>query len=357
MSGGVDSSAAALLLMEEGAELLGVTLRLFAPHALAPQAQALCQSEKDIRDASAVAAQLGFPHQVLDASADFARCVMDDFAQAYCQGRTPNPCVTCNRTIKFGALLQQARHLGCSALATGHYARTARDPASGRTLLYKARCAEKDQSYVLSMLTQAQLAHSRFPLGEHSKEEIRAIAAARGLASAHRSDSQDICFVPDGDYAAFIRRHTGRDFRPGDFVDRDGQVLGRHQGVACYTVGQRRGLGVSSSQGRLYVQAVRPAENQVVLGPNQALFRRTLTANALNLIAADSLEHPTRLRAKIRYRQAEQPCTVEQTGPDTVRAVFDTPQRAITPGQTVVFYQDDLVVGGAVILPEEEESP
>ena len=349
MSGGVDSSVAAWLLRQEGWETAGVTLRLFQPEDLAPGRGEACHALQDAEDARAVAAQLGIPHYTLDLSDRFAQCVMAPFAAEYEAGRTPNPCVVCNRTIKFGALLEEADKLGYSLLATGHYAQVERDESSGRFLLKKALHPEKDQSYVLWSLTQAQLARVRFPLGGRSKEEIRAIAQAQNLASARKRDSQDICFVPDGDYAAFIQHRTGKTYPPGPFLDGEGAPLGVHRGIIHYTVGQRRGLGVSSSQGRLYVRQVRPEDNAVVLGPDAALYRRGLLAGALNLISVERLEAPLRVWAKVRYRMEPQPGILEQTGPDTARFTFDQPQRAITPGQSVVFYDGDLVVGGAVI--------
>lgn len=341
MSGGVDSSAAALLLGQAGHDLLGLTMELFG------------SSGTEAEDARAVAARLGFPHQVCDLSQTFRSCVMDPFAAAYEAGQTPNPCIQCNRCLKFGALLDRARALGCEKLATGHYVRLDVDPGSGRWLLKKALHPEKDQSYVLYTLTQDQLSAALFPLGGLSKEEIRAIATEAGLVNAKKRDSQDICFIPDGDYSAFLRRHTGHSYLPGPFLDQQGNRLGTHTGIVDYTVGQRRGLGVSSDQGRLYVKEVRPADNAVVLSDNAALFARTLTAVQPNFIPFDRLDAPLHLRAKIRYRMAEQPCTVDQTGPDTLRVTFDQPQRAITPGQAVVFYDGDCVVGGATILKGE----
>ena len=348
MSGGVDSSVAAWLLQREGHELMGVTLRLFDRET----PEGTCGASDDLADARAVAERLGMPHQVLDCRTCFRERVIRPFAAAYEAGCTPNPCVDCNRGIKFGELLRRSLELGAEAVATGHYVRMERDGATGRCLLKKALHPEKDQSYVLYSLTQEQLSRSRFPLGGLSKEEIRAIAEEQGLVSARRRDSQDICFVPDGDYAAFIRRHTGKTYPHGPFLDQEGHVLGEHTGIVGYTVGQRRGLGVSSNHGRLYVKQVRPEDNAVVLSDNASLFSDTLTASDVNWIPFDQLNAPLRLRAKIRYRMAEQPCTVEQISPDRVQVVFDQPQRAVTPGQAVVFYDGDLVVGGGVIERE-----
>ena len=353
MSGGVDSSAAAFLLKEAGHDLVGVTMKLFNNGDAGVEGESACCSLDDAEDARAVARQLGFPHYVFNFSRPFRAQVMDRFACAYERGETPNPCIDCNKYLKFGALLQRARELDRDYVATGHYVRLEHDQGSGRWLLRKALHPEKDQSYVLYSLTQDQLSHSLFPLGGLSKPEIRAIAAEHGLINARKGESQDICFVPDGDYAAFIRRHTGRDYPSGPFLDQEGNVLGTHTGIVDYTVGQRRGLGVSSNRGRLYVKEVRPGDNTVVLSDNAGLFARTLTADRLNFIPFDRPDGPLRLRAKIRYRMAEQPCTVEQTGPDQVRVTFDQPQRAITPGQAVVFYDGDLVVGGATILKGE----
>ena len=336
MSGGVDSSAAALLLLREGRSLLGLTLRLF-------------DGGEGGTEAAAAAAHLGFPHRTLDMRREFESRVVQPFAAEYERGRTPNPCVLCNRAIKFGALLQKAEELGCDALATGHYAQKSYDAGSGRWLLKKAAHPDKDQSDVLAMLTQAQLSRALFPLGGLSKEEVRAIAAEAGLSNAQKGDSQDICFIPDGDYGAFLRRYTGRNYPAGPYLDEAGRELGRHTGLVDYTVGQRRGLGVSSTSGRLYVKEICPEGNAVVLSDNEGLFTRTLEAKDLNLIACSRLDGPLRLRARVRYRMAEQPCAVEQTGEETIRLTFDQPQRAITPGQTVALYDGDAVVGGAVI--------
>lgn len=354
MSGGVDSSTAVWLLQQAGYDPVGFTMSLFSPDALPPDQRSQCHTARDVADAQAVAQRLGISHHTLDLSESFCREVMDPFVQAYEQGQTPNPCVLCNRAIKFGALLQAAQEMGCPLLATGHYAQLEQDSGSGRWLLKKALHPDKDQSYVLWTLTQQQLAATRFPLGRLSKEEIRAIALEQGLVSARKSDSQDICFVPDGDYASFICHHTGKHYPSGDFVDPQGNVLGRHQGIIHYTLGQRRGLGVSSNQGRLYVTGLSPQDNTVTLGSNAALFHRNLTAGQLNLIAhgAAGPAHPGDGQSTLPHDGAA--AILEQTGPDTARLTFQEPQRAITPGQSVVFYQDDVVLGGGIILSGED---
>ena len=349
MSGGVDSSVAAWLLKEQGYAVIGVTMKLFGNDDIAVQEESRCRSLDDVEDARAVARRLAIPHYIFNFGDEFRRQVMAPFAAAYERGETPNPCVECNRCLKFGAMLRRVRELDWEKAATGHYVRLEQDPGAGRWLLKRAAHREKDQSYVLWSLNQDQLAHSLFPLGGLTKDEVRQIAAEQGFVNARKRESQDICFVPDGDYAAFIRRYTGKDYPSGPFVDEAGHVLGTHEGIIAYTVGQRRGLGVSSNHGRLYVKQVRPEDNTVVLSENSSLFSSTLEADRINLIACSRLDGPVRLTAKVRYRMVEQPCTVRQTGDDTIQVTFDQPQRAVTPGQSVVLYDGDTVVGGGII--------
>ena len=348
MSGGVDSSVAALRLKDEGFACVGVTMKLYRGGEDVPPERPVCCSLDDAEDARSAAFRLGMPHYVLNETAAFEEKVIRHFVATYEAGGTPNPCIECNRHLKFSAMLRRADELGCAYIATGHYARVERR-ADGRWLLKKGLDASKDQSYVLYMLTQAQLARTKLPLGGLTKPEVRRIAEERGLLNAKKHDSQDICFVPEGDYEGFIRRYTGRDYPPGDFVDEAGHVLGRHHGLIAYTIGQRRGLGVSGGR-PLYVCRKDTERNAVVLSDNDALFSDTLTARAVNLIDRDELDGPVRCAAKIRYSHGEAPCTVTQTGPDEMRVVFDEPQRAITQGQAVVLYDGDVVIGGGTIV-------
>ena len=349
MSGGVDSSAAALLMAHAGYECVGVTMRLYDGETAGERT---CCTADDAADARSVAVRLGMPFYVLNLKDDFDRDVIGQFVAAYEAGLTPNPCIECNRHMKFSRLWERAAAFGCAVMATGHYVRTQRDE-NGRWLLKKALHGEKDQSYVLYMLTQTELARTRFPLGELSKDQTRALAEENGLLNARKRDSQDICFVPDGDYAAFIRRYTGRDYPAGDFVDGDGRVLGRHTGLIGYTVGQRRGLGVAAGR-PVYVRRKDVSANTVVLGDNSELFSRRLTAKNINLIPANRLDGTVRCKVRVRYNMAEQPAAVTQTGPDELTVVFDRPQRAITPGQAVVLYDGDLVLGGGTICQTED---
>ena len=292
------------------------------------------------------AVKLGIPYYVFNFKADFKEKVIDNFIESYRCGMTPNPCIECNRHLKFAHLWQKARELQCDVVVTGHYARITED-GQGYHLL-KGKDSAKDQSYVLYGLGQEQLSRLLLPLGELTKEQVRERAEAKGFVNAHKGDSQDICFVPDGNYAAVVEELLGRSFPPGDFVGTKGQVYGPHRGIIHYTVGQRKGLGLSFPQ-PMYVCALRPEENQVVLGAGEELFARRLRARDLNLIDRESLEEPLEVTAKIRYGQREQPATAVQTGPDTLEVVFREPQRAITKGQAVVLYRGDTVVGGGTI--------
>ncbi len=339
MSGGVDSSAAALLTQQAGHEITGVTLRLHDKGG--------CGSGEDAAQAAAVCAALGAPHQVWAGEARFRASVMDHFAYSYLQGGTPNPCINCNRYLKFGLLLEKALQEGADLVVTGHYARIEQG-ADGRWLLKKGLDPQKDQSYVLYTLTQHQLSHLRLPLGGYSKEEIRELARQAGFANADKPDSQDICFVPDGAYVKFVWEHTGHSPEPGDFIDMDGCILGRHGGLECYTIGQRKGIGISGAH-PYYVVAKNAERNTVMLGEDEDLYRDELYANDVNWIAFDKPEGPVRCAARTRYHQAETPCTVYPQG-DKVRVKFDSPIRAITAGQAVVFYDGDTVLGGGCIL-------
>lgn len=346
MSGGVDSSVAAALLLEAGDAVTGCTMHLFGNDALGEGQESACCSLSDVEDARRVCQKLGIPHYVLNFSEDFRREVMEDFVSAYLRGETPNPCIRCNQYLKFGKMLRRARELALDTVATGHYARVER--AGGRFLLKTARDEQKDQTYFLYRLTQEQLARTRFPLGTLTKAEVRAAAERFGFTNAHKRESQDICFVPDGAYGAFIERFTGESCPPGNYIDREGRVLGRHQGHIRYTLGQRKGLGIALGA-RAYVVDKCPAENTVTLGTDAELYAPGLEARELNLIACDTLETPVRCTAKVRHTQRRAAATAWQTGEDRLTVRFDAPQRAVTPGQSVVLYDGDTVLGGGVI--------
>ena len=348
MSGGVDSSVSALLLQQAGYRLSGVNLRLFHNEDLGNSQEKRCCSLTDAEDARTVARRLGFPFYVFEFSEIFRNTVVRDFVEADQQGATPNPCVTCNRTVKFGALLDRVLTLHGDYLATGHYARIDRDPDSGRYLLKRGLDSSKDQSYFLYMLTQEQLAHTLFPLGGLQKSQVREIAAAHGLINASKRDSQDICFAPDGDYAAFIERTLGRPAPAGPFLDQQGHVLGQHKGFIRYTRGQHKGLGLSTDQ-PLYVLSKDAETSAICLGPDSALWEDTLTADRINWISIPFLAAPMTVTVKTRYSQREASAVIEPLRDGRVRAVFAAPQRAITPGQAVVFYDGDIVVGGGTI--------
>ena len=358
MSGGVDSSVAAWLLKERGFSCVGATMRLYSNETLGldqisfresmEQSLKTCCAASDMEDAASVCGRLGIPHEIVDYKADFRKEVIDKFIRVYEAGGTPNPCIDCNRYLKFGKMLEDADNWGLDYIATGHYARVERDEKSGRYLLKRGKDAAKDQSYVLYNLSQEQLSRTIFPLGELTKDEVREIAEKQGFRNAHKHESQDICFVPDGDYAAFIERSTGKVCPPGDFVEEGtGRILGRHKGVIHYTVGQRKGLGIAAGK-PVFVQDINPSENTVTVGDEAGLFKKTVFCDDVNLIAADKIDEPLRAGAKLRYRMKEAPCTASMEG-GRLRLDFDEPQRAPTAGQAAVLYLGDTVLGGGTI--------
>lgn len=345
MSGGVDSSVAAFLMKEAGYDCIGVTMKLYDNEDIGMDQEKTCCSLSDIEDARSVAVKLGIPYYVFNFKADFKEKVIDPFIDSYRCGMTPNPCIECNRHLKFTQLHQKARELQCDVVVTGHYARITKDE-QGYHLL-KGKDAAKDQSYVLYSLTQEQLAHTCFPLGEYTKDEIRRMAEEQGFFNAGKKDSQDICFIPDGDYRRFIEETTGQKSTPGNFVDQEGNVLGIHKGYYCYTIGQRRGLGISAPQS-LYVVEIRPEKNEVVLGSNEDLFHSHLMADHFNWI--EQVGPDEIIKARIRYHQTEKEATVRVLEDNKVEVDFLEPQRAITKGQAVVLYRGDAVAGGGRII-------
>jgi tRNA-specific 2-thiouridylase len=356
MSGGVDSSVAALLSRDSGLECVGVTMRLFANEDIGEVNAAAvsddgrsCCSLRDADDASRVCGALGIPFYVFDFAEDFRLEVIERFVSEYAAGRTPNPCIDCNRYLKYDRLFRRMESLGFDYVVTGHYARVNRDENSGRLLLKKAADESKDQSYVLYSLTQKQLERTRFPLGDLRKQKVRAIAEKHGFINARKRDSQDICFVPGGDYAGFIESFSGRACPQGNFVDAKGNVLGLHEGIIRYTIGQRRGLGRAFGE-PMYVLDIIPERNEVVLGRDEELFAKEVRVKEINLIAIPEINEPLRVTAKIRYNQKDSPATAEQTAEDEIKITFDEPQRAITKGQAAVMYKDDIVIGGGTIF-------
>ena len=343
MSGGVDSSVAAYLMLREGFDCIGATMRLYNG-----QEEGKCCSLEDVEDARSVAFRMGIPYYVFNFSEDFEEKVMAHFVRCYQSGLTPNPCIECNRHLKFDRFLRRARELGCDCIVTGHYARIKLLP-NGRRCLQKAVDEGKDQTYFLYTMTQDQLARTRFPLGGLTKAQTRQIAEEQGFINARKRDSQDICFVPDGDYMAFLERFTGEKGVPGDFLDENGRVVGTHRGAAAYTLGQRKGLGLAMGA-PVYVCGKDMAANTVTVGPNEALFRRALIADDWNWAAFETLTEPVHCKAKARSRMTEQPATVYPLEGGRCRVEFDEPQRALTPGQAVVLYDDDIVLGGGVIM-------
>jgi len=346
MSGGVDSSVTVLLLKQAGFSVCGATLKL---HKAYTGDDRSCGSGAEADIAKNVADSLGILHEILDFSDDFEACVVNKFISEYKCGRTPNPCIECNRHIKFAKLLEKALKSGCAYIATGHYAQIEYNENTGRYLLKKAKDITKDQTYVLYNLTQHELAHTLFPLGALTKAEVREIATANGFINANKPDSQDICFVPDGDYAGFIQRTAGTEFPSGNFLDTDGNILGGHNGIIHYTIGQRKGLGITFGEPR-FVVSKDAASNTVTLGKSEDLFTDTCYVTDVNWIQIEALTEPMRVTAKTRYSQKETPATLYPEENGCVRVVFDKTVRAISPGQACVFYDHDSVVGGGTII-------
>lgn len=351
MSGGVDSSVAAMLLREQGYDVMGVTLKLFSDEDIseAQKEGKTCCALSDVEDARSVAYRLGFEHLVFNFKDNFREHVMKQFADSYLCGRTPNPCIECNRHVKFDKMLRRAMELDYDYIATGHYAVNEYDEKSGRYLLKRPKDRSKDQTYVLYSLTQEQLSHTLFPLGTLEKTQVRELAEKAGLVNSNKPDSQDICFVPDGDYAGFIKRFTGADVPHGNFVDTEGKVLGEHKGIINYTIGQRKHLGISLGR-PAYVVKKDVASNTVTVGDEADLYTKSLVADDFNLISVPELTAPMRVTAKTRYSQIEQPAVVSYLGDGKYLVEFDEPQRAVTSGQAVVIYDGDVVVGGGTII-------
>lgn len=350
MSGGVDSSVAAYLLKKQGYEVIGVTMQIWQDENQFTQAEnGGCCGLSAVDDARRVADRLEIPYYVMNFKREFKKNVMDYFTAEYLRGRTPNPCIACNRYVKWESLLQRSLEIGADYIATGHYARVEK-LSNGRYAIRNSVTAAKDQTYALFNLTQEQLAHTLMPVGDYTKDEIRAIAEEIGLMVAHKKDSQEICFIPDQDYAGFIDRECkGQVPPPGNFVSVNGEVLGRHKGITHYTVGQRKGLGIALGH-PVFVVEIRPETNEVVLGENEDVFTDRLYADHLNFMSLPDIREPLMLNAKIRYSHAGSPCRVVRTGEDEICCEFMEPVRAVTPGQAVVLYDGDYVAGGGIIL-------
>ena len=355
MSGGVDSSVAAYLLKEQGYDVIGVTMQIWQEEdPILMEHEGGCCGLSAVDDASRVARTLGIPYYVMNFRKEFQEHVIDYFVKEYLQGRTPNPCNACNRFVKWEALLEKSIALGADYIATGHYAQIMQLP-NGRYTIRKSVTEAKDQTYALYRLNQFQLAHTLMPVGQYHKDEIRRIAETIDVRVSVKRDSQEICFIPDGDYAAFLERSAGTQVPgAGNFVDTKGNVIGRHKGITHYTIGQRKGLNLAMGH-PVFVTEIRPETNEVVIGESEEVFASALLCNELNFMSIPDITEPVRLMAKIRYAHKGAPCTVTREGDDLLKVTFDTPQRAITPGQSVVFYDGDCVAGGGTILGKVEE--
>ena len=353
LSGGVDSSVAAYLLKEAGHEVIGVTMQIWQEEDNETQEEnGGCCGLSAVEDARRVAHKLDIPYYVMNFRSEFKEAVIDYFVAEYEAGRTPNPCIACNRYVKWESLYQRAKAIGADGIATGHYSRIVQ-LENGRYALKKSVTDAKDQTYALYNLTQDQLAHTLMPVGAYSKDEIRAIAEKIGLLVANKPDSMEICFVPDDDYAGFIEDYTGRTFPEGNFVNTAGEVLGPHKGIIHYTVGQRKGLGIALGS-RMFVKEIRPETNEVVLASNEELFSKVLYADRLNFMSVETVTEPMKVTAKIRYNHKGATAVIEMVDADKLKVTFEEPQRAITPGQAVVLYDGDIVVGGGTIIGCEE---
>lgn len=349
LSGGVDSSVAAYLLKEQGYDVIGVTMQIWQEEdSCTVEENGGCCGLSAVEDARRVAQKLDIPYYVMNFRKEFQKQVIDYFTREYLEGRTPNPCIACNRYVKWESLLKRSLEIGADYIATGHYARVEQLP-NGRYAIRNSVTAKKDQTYALYNLTQEQLARTLMPVGAYTKDEIRKIAEEAGLLVAHKKDSQEICFVPDNDYAGFIKNSTGKTIPKGSFVLADGKVIGEHQGIIHYTIGQRKGLNLSMGH-PVFVTKIRPDSNEVVIGENEDLFVNTLICDRVNFMAMEGLDGEVRLKAKIRYNHPGAECVISPAEDGKVRVTFDQPQRAITPGQAVVFYQGEYVAGGGIIL-------
>ena len=349
MSGGVDSSVAAWLLKEQGYDVIGVTMQIWQDEENEVQEEnGGCCGLSAVDDARRVASSIGIPYYVMNFKQEFQKNVIDYFTKEYLNGRTPNPCIACNRYVKWEALLQRSLSIGADYIATGHYARIDKLP-NGRYAIRRSATLAKDQTYALYNLTQEQLAHTLMPVGNYSKDKIREMAEEIGLQVANKPDSQDICFVPDGDYATFIEENADGPIHQGNFVTPDGKILGKHKGIIHYTVGQRKGLGLALGY-PAFVLEIRPETDEVVIGTYEESLTHTLRANELNFMSVEDIKEPVRVFAKIRYNHKGAWCTVEKTGEDEITCTFDEPIRAVTPGQAVVLYDGEYVLGGGTIL-------